>query len=173
MAAPIIDADALQIAREDAIRNTTRIPTATNAPEIAVQDMLNALGRIEKCQTAEDAKDYVQRALETGFAYFNIGDVSRAIEMRLPAPTPGQLESLGIIKSRRTGEVLFCRVIGAFGDIVVVLRTTREPGLPYLVLLLTAPRDATAQVPAWDLTRPVTRRTWHEPQVSSSTAGVA
>ena len=172
MTKQIIDADTLQAEGEDAIRNAARIPTATNAPEIAVQDLLNAFGRIEKCQTAEDAKVYVQRALETGFAYFNIGDVIRAIEMRLPAPTPGQLETLSIIKSRKTGEVMFCRVLGAFGDIVVVLKTTREPGIPYTVLLLTAPRDAAAQIPEWDLTRPVARRTWHEPQMNSSATGM-
>lgn len=136
------------------------IPSTNNADELAQMDMLLALDRVQHSQDAESAKVYVERALATGLAHYPLGEIIRSIEQRLPEATLQQEESLSLLRDRATGEVSPARVLGAFGDLVLVLVKTQEPANPYKVTILNAPGDCELSCPAWDLARPLQRRIW-------------
>ncbi len=167
----IIDADSRQIA---AAAVTTKpqipviiaeeIPSESNARELGITDFLHALDRVAICQSADAAKIMIERALLTGYMTLSVGEVIRAIEMRLPAATPTQMDELSLIRSRLTGDVKICRVLGAFGDRVLVLTHGPEDhGIPRTILNIGAMPDAGIEVPSWDVTRPAERRVWYIP----------
>lgn len=139
------------------------IPSESNARELGIADFLHALGRVELCQSADAAQIIVERALLTGYMTLSVGEVVRAIEMRLPAATPAQMDELSMIRSR-SGDVRICRVLGAFGDRVLVLVSgTDDHGIPRTVLNLGAMQAPTVSIPTWDVTRPAERRVWYIP----------
>ena len=135
------------------------IPSTNNADELAQMDMLLALDRVQHSQDAESAKVYVERALATGLAHYPYG-VVRAIEQRLPEATPSQIESLSLLREKATGNISFGRVIGAFGNVVLVLLGSLDAGNSFKVILLDHPCDVELCIPDWDITRPEKRRIW-------------
>lgn len=167
---PIIDADTRQIAAVRIIPKpqipviiAEEIPSESNARELGITDFLHALDRVAICQTADAAKIMIERALLTGYMTLSVGEVVRAIEMRLPAATPAQMDELSMIRARHSRDVLICRVLGAFGDRVLVLVSGPDDhGIPRTVLNLGASSPAPV-VPSWDVTRPTERRVWYIP----------
>jgi len=158
---PIIDVDARQIAV--VCPTAQEIPSESNARELGILDFLHALDRVALCQSADAAKIMIERALLTGYMTLSVGEVVRAIEMRLPAATPSQVDELSLIRSKLTGDVKICRVLGAFGDRVLVLTHGPEDrGIPRTVLNLSASSPAPS-APSWDVTRPAERRVWYIP----------
>lgn len=140
------------------------IPSESNARELGISDFLHALDRVALCQSADAAKIMIERALLTGYMTLSVGEVIRAIEMRLPAATPSQVDELSLIRSRLTGDVKICRVLGAFGDRVLVLTHGPEDhGIPRTILNIGAMPDTGIEVPSWDVTRPTERRVWYIP----------
>ena len=143
------------------------IPDADNAGQLAVEDLLIAVSRIADCRTAEDAKIYVERALAVGTTYVLTGylkthsEIIRAIERRLPAPTPAQCEKFSVIKITDKGGTIsiptFGRAIGAFGDEILVLFTTGTISSPFVVSIATDTREPPV-IAEWDTAAPKTRR---------------
>jgi hypothetical protein len=165
--APIIDADARQIAvvcptAQAPVIIAQEIPSESNARELGILDFLHALERVELCQSADAAKIMVERALLTGYMTLSVGEVVRAIEMRLPVATPSQVDELSLIRSKLTGDVKICLVLGAFGDRVLVLTHGPEDrGIPRTVLNIGAMPETDDSAPSWDVTRPTERRVWY------------
>lgn len=141
------------------------IPDARNAEKLAVEDLLVALSRITDCQTAEDAKIYVERALAIGTTNVLTGyvkthsEVIRAIERRLPAATPEQREKYSVIKvtDGKVSTTVFARVVGAFGDELIILFSTGNIHSPFVVRIA-IDQHTTLSLPEWDTAAPKSRR---------------
>lgn len=167
---PIIDADATQAATVEIAQRplvpvivAKEIPSESNARELGITDFLHALDRVALCQSADAAKIMIERALLTGYMTLSVGEVVRAIEMRLPVATPAQMDELSMVRARHSRDVLICRVLGAFGDRVLVLVSGPDDhGIPRTVLNLSASSPAPS-TPNWDVTRPAERRVWYIP----------
>ena len=145
------------------------IPSESNARELGITDFLHALDRVALCQSADAAKIMIERALLTGYMTLSVGEVIRAIEQRLPAVTPSQIDELSMIRSRYSGDVGICRVLGAFGDrVLVLMHGPEDHGIPRTVLNIGAMLDSVTSTPAWDVTRPAERRAWYIPTDSLS-----
>ena len=174
MAVPIIDADALQIAREDAIRNTLQtIPTMESVYRATIDDLLRALHHVAEANDPTTAATAAQHCLNVGYHVLDRKDLIRAIIARLPAPTKGQLDAASMRRDKSTNRLFFTRPIGAFGDRVLMIQAQDNPDKPLLqVKIVTIPADMHVEPPLWDVTRPATRRTW-SPAIITPSGGAA
>lgn len=139
------------------------IPDADNAGQLAIEDLLIAVSRIADCRTAADAKIFVERALAIGTTYVLTGylkthsEIIRAIERRLPAATPAQCEKYSVLKLNGEHIPALGRVLGAYGDDVIILIATGSISAPFIVETVTDSHTPLA-VADWDKTAPKTRR---------------
>lgn len=117
---------------------------------------------LEKCQDADSAKKLCKALFAMCHVYVDGPEVIRAIEARLPMPTPAQAEYVSMHDF--DGEVVLARAVGAFGDIVIYahpqvrLLPSGHAAIQMNFDTVKCPADKTAIVPEWDAFRPQVRR---------------
>jgi hypothetical protein len=136
------------------------IPSLETIYNEGIKDLRRALFRVQSTEDADTAKAAVSFALNVGWNVVNRIELIRAVELRLPAPSPHQRDRCNLLRLVDTGEIIYSRVIGAFGDRVILLTSTTDKNkhLPPLVRLLTIPATGESLAPEWDITRPQERR---------------
>lgn len=127
--------------------------------DISIQAHLLAL---EKCQSAQEACKMCKAIFAMCHVYIDGPEVIRALEARLPMPTPAQAEYVSMHDF--DGEVILARAIGAFGDMVIYAHPqVRLLQSGYTTIQMNfdtvkCPADRASVVPEWDIMRPQVRR---------------
>ncbi len=134
------------------------IPSLETLYVEGIKDLRRALFRIQSTEDADTAKAAVSFALNVGWNVVNRIELIRAVEIRLPAPSSHQRDRCNLLRITKTNEIIYSRVIGAFGDIVILLTQNPDNKLPPLVRIMTIPAAGESPAPEWDITRPQNRR---------------
>lgn len=133
----------------------------------------NMLMEIDTANDAETAVILAQNALDAGWLLVGdddiiatYGELIREIESHLPKPTPQQFIAGSMTKCGDTKKFVICRVVGAFGNKIVILKPNIDPrlhkGRKFIFVAIIAEPDITQNVPIWArATRPEKRRIWH------------
>ena len=136
------------------------VPSLQTLYDEGIKDLRRALFRVQSTENAETAKAAVGFALNVGWHLVSRLELIRAIEARLPAPSLHQKDRCSLLRLTKTDEIIYSRVIGAFGENVIML--TPNPAdnhLPPIIRILTIPADGESPIPDWDVTCPESRRT--------------
>ncbi|WP_338096553.1 hypothetical protein [Methanorbis rubei] len=128
-----------------------------------IKDLRRALLRVLSTEDADTAKAAVSFALNVGWNVVNRIELIRAVEVRLPAPSPHQRDRCNLLRlvsscGEMTGEIIYSRVIGAFGDTVILITQNPKSNHPPLIRIMTISATGKSPVAEWDITRPQNRR---------------
>lgn len=139
------------------------IPSLQTLYEEGIKDLRRALFRIQSTESADTAKAAVSFALNVGWNVVNRIELIRSIEARLPAPSPHQRDRCNLLRmvsscGEITGEIIYSRVLGAFGDTVILITQNPKNNRPPLVRLMTIPSAGESPAAEWDITHPQNRR---------------
>ena len=159
-ACPITDANQYQDAGKEVLTGTPDkiIPSLETLYVEGIKDLRRALFRVQSTEDADTAKAAVSFALNVGWNVINRIELIRAVEIRLPAPSPHQRDRCNLLRLTKTNEIIYSRVIGAFGDTVILITQNPDGCLPPLVRIMTIPATGQSTIPEWDITRPPERR---------------
>jgi len=160
-ACPITDANQYQGAGKEVLTGTPDkiIPSLETLYAEGIKDLRRALFRVQSTEDADTAKAAVSFALNVGWNVVNRIELIRAVEARLPAPSPHQRDRCNLLRLTKTNEIIYSRVVGAFGDVVILLTQNPTDGnLPPLIRIMTIPAAGESPAPEWDITRPPERR---------------
>lgn len=127
--------------------------------DVSIQAYFLAL---EKSQDADTARKLCKALFAMCHVYVDGPEVIRAIEARLPMPSPAQAEYVSMHDFE--GEVILARAVGAFGDTVIYahpqvrLLPSGHTTVSMNFDTVKCPADKSSTVPEWDFLRPMVRR---------------